>query len=208
MTTRPWYPFYWSDYSGKTMHLSQGQHGAYMLFLRWIYTSGKPIPDKHRLSIAQARLDVERNDAESVLHEFFVKRGDFWHNDRAKEVMKDAENRHSKLVEAGRLGGKHRSSIAQATTTITTPTEVSKNGKGNFSNHMGGNGNGFTVKDPAARLAKFQNWLAPKLGADLRDAWNVIALASDASLPGHLQAKETCRKVAIQNGKKGLPPQW
>jgi uncharacterized protein YdaU (DUF1376 family) len=38
-----YYPFYWADYSSKTYNLTQGQHGAYMLLLRHIYSTGKSI---------------------------------------------------------------------------------------------------------------------------------------------------------------------
>lgn len=111
---RPWYPFYWSDYSGKTFNLTQGQHGAYLLFLRQIYTTGQPIPVKQCYSIAKAMTEQEREDADLVLREFFRNEGDGWVNDRALEIMQDAEIKHEKRVLAGSIGGKQRSSNAKA----------------------------------------------------------------------------------------------
>lgn len=117
--TLPFYPFYWSDYSGKTMHLSQGEHGAYMLLMRYIYTTGKGVPDKQRYSIARATLEQEIANVESVLEQFFVLRGDVWENSTITEVMSEADEAHKRRVEAGSKGGKakakHSSSNAIAT---------------------------------------------------------------------------------------------
>jgi uncharacterized protein YdaU (DUF1376 family) len=96
------------------MHLTQGQHGAYMLFLRWIYTTGTPVPHKQRFSIALARLDLERSDATAVLETFFTRKGDAWHNARATETIADADKKHKKLAAAGREGGKKKASNALA----------------------------------------------------------------------------------------------
>lgn len=112
--TRPWYPFYWSDYSGKTFHLTQGEHGAYMLLLRQIYTTGKPIPEIMVYSVAKATLDQERSNVDSVLEQFFFKKNG-WQHRRASEIMQQAEEKHKKLVESGSKGGKARSSHPQAT---------------------------------------------------------------------------------------------
>ena len=110
----PWYPFFWGDYSSKTLHLTQGQHGAYLLLLRWIYTTGKPIPAKQCYSIAQARLKQEIADTDTVLVEFFEEICGFWHNIKAEEVIAEAQEKHQKLAEAGRAGGMKRASLAQA----------------------------------------------------------------------------------------------
>lgn len=127
--TQPWYPFYWSDYSGKTMHLTQGEHGAYMLLMRFIYTTGKPIPDKQRYSIARAMLEQECSNVDAVLDQFFVLEGDGWVNPTVSEVMNEAEERHKRRASAGKKGGeakaKQCSSNAKATT--ATATAKSKN---------------------------------------------------------------------------------
>lgn len=142
--TQAWYPFYWSDYSGKTMHLSMGQHGAYMLFLRWVYTTEKPIPHKQRYSIARAMLEQERSDADFVLSEFFIREGDEWRSNRADAVINETKNRHERRVNAGKKGGiakAERSSNARelpeqcnsnalVTTTTTTTTIEEKEPKG------------------------------------------------------------------------------
>lgn len=109
-----WFPFYWDDYSTKTMHLTQAQHGAFMLLLRWVYTTGKPIPDKQRYSIAQARLKPELDATDMVLSGFFKENGGFWHNIKAEEVMAEAAEKHRINSIKGRSGGLKRASNAQA----------------------------------------------------------------------------------------------
>jgi uncharacterized protein YdaU (DUF1376 family) len=224
MTTQPWYPFYWSDYSGKTMHLTQGQHGAYFLLLRWIYTTGKPIPHKARFSIAQARLESERSDAQATLDQFFERRGAFWHNLRAEEIMQAAEDKRQKLIEAGRVGGLKRSSHpqatlkpplseAQATRSTPRPREESKK-KDSFNGFVVENGNGknkglrnghsVTIQDPIERIARFQQKLLPELGTG---GHMIIAAACDAKHPDHQRALTAC-KLAAKSIGKGWPDNW
>lgn len=131
--TQAWYPFYWSDYSGKTLHLSMSQHGAYMLFLRWIYTSEKRIPHNQRYSIARAMSEQERQDADLVLSEFFVKDGDEWCSKRAEMVIYDTKNKHENRVNAGKKGGLAKSSNArelvkqsEGNALLTTTTTIYK----------------------------------------------------------------------------------
>lgn len=226
MTTLAWYPFYWGDYSKKTMHLSQGEHGAYLLLLRWIYTTEKPIPHKARYSIAQARLDHERADTDSVLTQFFERDGASWLNKKAYEIISEAKSKHAKFVEAGRLGGKQRSSNAQATLQASleprssnhnhTQIELNKpstlslasaNGKEAFSKGNGGKwaGNGgATIKDPAERLARFQKALAESFP---QKGWDIVSAAADPLAGDHARCLTLCRAQAKLIGK-GWPKQW
>jgi uncharacterized protein YdaU (DUF1376 family) len=210
MTSRPWYPFFWSDYSGKTLHLTMAQHGAYILLLRWIYTTGTAIPHKQRFSIAQARLDSERSDVEAMLGQFFVRKKDGWHNPKADEVMQDAEIRHKKLVEAGRAGGKARSSEAisdaQARLKLPQPQpqEVSK--KENFNLiGFGKSGNGHvTIKDPLDRLERFKKKLAESFP---KDGWLIVAEAQNVNSVDYARCLALCKAQAKLLGK-GWPHTW
>lgn len=112
--TLPYYPFFWSDYSGKTLHLTLVEHGTYFLLLRHIYTAGAPIPHRQRYSIAKALLKRERQAVDDVLTTFFRKDGDFWFNDRALEVMAESSLKHQKRVMAGGDGGRKKASNARA----------------------------------------------------------------------------------------------
>jgi uncharacterized protein YdaU (DUF1376 family) len=102
----PFYPFYWGDYSAKTFNLTQGQHGAYMLFLRHCYTTGERIPHDERYSIAKATLSEEQSNADLVLSKFFSKKGGEWSNSKVDEVLNKQHERHQALVEAGKRGGR------------------------------------------------------------------------------------------------------
>jgi uncharacterized protein YdaU (DUF1376 family) len=128
--TLPFYPFYWGDYSSKTFDLTQGQHGAYMLFLRHIYAEGTPIPHEQRYSIAKALLTQEQETADFILARYFTKQGAGWVNNRALDVMEEAEGKHYRRVIAaqkprkqclnnGKAMHEQRSSNALATRTRT-----------------------------------------------------------------------------------------
>lgn len=218
MSDLHWFPFYWGKYSNKTMHLTQAQHGAYILFLHWIYTTEKPIPHKQRFSIARASLDLERSDASFVLEQFFVRRGQFWHNETAEKVIVESKEKHERRARAGQIGGLKKASNAIAmpehcstnyTHTHThTHQEESKKGKIlNFVVGKSGSGNGHTtIKDPADRLARFQNTLV-KAFPDLKEGWLIIGKAMDPKEPDHHSALLTCQLKAKQIGK-GWPRQW
>ena len=105
---QPWYPFYWADYSGKTLDLTQGQHGAYNLLLRYIYTTGKRIAHQRRYSIAKATSEQEQQNVDFVLTEFFKRKSDEWYNEKADEVISDADRRHEAYVNAGKASAKRR----------------------------------------------------------------------------------------------------
>ncbi|MBO0358612.1 DUF1376 domain-containing protein [Hymenobacter sp. BT186] len=111
--TQAYYPFYWSDYSGKTMHLTQGQHGAFMMLMRWIYTTEKPVPDKQRYSIARAMSEQERSDTDAVLEEFFFRDGEMWRQDKCEHIIAKANEQHQRRVNAGKNGGLAKSKNAK-----------------------------------------------------------------------------------------------
>lgn len=94
----PYYPFFWGDYFSKTADLSQTQHGAFMLFLRHIYGTGKVIEDKKRYHIAMAFTEEERESADYVLKRFFkesIQDGlKIWRNEKCEKVIKEADEKH------------------------------------------------------------------------------------------------------------------
>lgn len=114
----PYYPFWWADYSAKTFNLTQGQHGAYLLFLRHIYTEGTTVPDADRYSIARAVLEQEQANADFILNKFFIRQGDQWFHSRAFEVLEDAHKAHEKRVNAGKKGGQAKAENAKQSPSI------------------------------------------------------------------------------------------
>ena len=117
--TLPFYPFYWGDYSAKTFDLSQAQHGAYMLFMRHVYTTGKNIDDNLRYQVAKANTIDERDAADFVLANFWRKKDGFWRQDRVLEIMDGAEKLHQVHVNKGKRPKKLSLSSTEATITIT-----------------------------------------------------------------------------------------
>jgi len=100
----PYYPFFWADYSSKTFDLTMEQHGAYILLLRYIYTTGKPIPHEERFSITKAKLKLSQKNTAIILEKFFVRDGNFWKNTRCEEIIKEQNSRHLERVSSGRKG--------------------------------------------------------------------------------------------------------
>jgi len=96
--------FYVGDYIADTMHLSQGQHGAYLLLICHYWNRG-PIPSKHCFSIARANDEQERSNVEQVLEEFFDREGAVWIHKRIDQERQRAAEKHAKRVSAGKIGG-------------------------------------------------------------------------------------------------------
>lgn len=117
----PFYPFYWADYSSKTFNLTQGQHGAYMLFLRHLYATGDMIPDVERYIIGKATDDEGRKNVDSVLEKFFIKEGEMWTHERVEEVMKSSETAHKRRVTAGKLKGKAKKALLKQSSSNAPP---------------------------------------------------------------------------------------
>lgn len=98
----PFYPFYWADYGSKTLYLTMQQHGAYLLLLRFQYTTGRRIPHELRYSLATGSLEQERADVDFVLGQFFKRKGDEWYSEKAEAVIKEATDRHQAFVNGGK----------------------------------------------------------------------------------------------------------
>lgn len=135
--TLPFYPFYWSDYTGKTYDLSQGEHGAYMLLLRHIYTMGEAIPHEKRFSIARATTEQEQANVEAVLHQYFKKIDAGWVNERAFEIMSEQNEKHGRRVSAGKMGGKAKAMGAKLrSSNATAMPEQSSSNQNQNQNHI------------------------------------------------------------------------
>lgn len=114
--SRHWMKMYWADYLGDTMHLSQGQHGAYLLLIAHYWNKGE-LQAKHCYSIARAMLEQERSNVDEVLEQFFERDGEFWRHRRVDQEIAEAQESYARRANAGSRGGKaraERSSNAQA----------------------------------------------------------------------------------------------
>jgi len=88
-----WYAHYPADYMKHTDHLSMLEDSAYRRLLDSYYAKGKPLSadPKHLLSICRAFASEEQNAVMSVINQFFVLKGKFYHNERADKEIEKAE---------------------------------------------------------------------------------------------------------------------
>jgi uncharacterized protein YdaU (DUF1376 family) len=98
---KAWMPLYIGDYLADTAHLTQGQHGAYMLFIMHYWVRG-PIPAKQKqcMSIAQARTPDECEAAQDVLDGFFELRDGCYHHKRIDKELADAAEAYARRAAA------------------------------------------------------------------------------------------------------------
>ena len=92
-------PLYVGDYLGDTGHLSQGQHGAYLLLLMHYWQKGSlPKSPEARYCIAGATDEQSRCNADAVMREFFPK----GKNRRLDFELQNAAERYAKRAGAAK----------------------------------------------------------------------------------------------------------
>ena len=132
--SRPWYPFYFSDYEAKTSHLTLAEHGAYSLLMGAYYKTGKPLPANavQLQKICRVFADDEVAALHSVLRQYFILRDGFYYNSRCEEEIEKANNiskvrsesASSRYANAGANAGAN--AYTTTITTTTTGTDTSK----------------------------------------------------------------------------------
>lgn len=201
-----WMPMYWRDYFQDTLEFSTFQHGIYLLLIGAYWARGGPLPsDPQALSkIARTSCDKLARYGNPVLAKFSTKDGLLYHDRIEKELLRSSERIASASASANARW--HTNAMLP----ISTPTEEQESKKGKILNFVvgkNGAGNGHTtIKDPADRLARFQNTLV-KAFPDLKEGWLIIGKAMDPKDPDHQSALLACQLKAKQIGK-GWPRQW
>lgn len=101
-------PLITGDYLKKTMSLSQGEHGAYLLLLIHYWDTRSPLPkDQEELyRIARASTEGERKNVDKILCKFFKQNRRGFVQKTMEEIIKKANDLRAKRAEAGRKGGK------------------------------------------------------------------------------------------------------
>lgn len=204
----PWYAHHLEDYDRRTGHLSMLQHGAYRLLLDYYYRTGSPLPAKaeHLHRICRAIAKEERVAVDSVVGQYFTLLSDGWHNSRADEEMLKAREISEKRRGAAKKSHKQSASNCSAnadTSTITPTKEENIITLNSFVVGKGGQG-----KPPLSdnyKLAKFQQWLAEKMG---EHGWRIVGIAADPANPNYAQAVEQCRRVTKAGGKEWPVGKW
>lgn len=99
--SKAWMPLFVGDYLGDTGHLTQGQHGAYLLFLMHYWQRG-PLPSDRDecYCIAHAMDEQSRCNADKVLKQFFVMADGFYRNGRIDAEREKAKTSYERRLSA------------------------------------------------------------------------------------------------------------
>jgi len=103
MSARSWMPLYWGDYLRDTSHLTQGQHGAYLLLIGHYWVKGK-LPAMHEqcYCIARAMDEQSRSNVDAVLSEFFDLDEDCYTHKRIDAEIEKADGSREKRANAAK----------------------------------------------------------------------------------------------------------
>ena len=112
--SKAWMPLFVGDYLGDTCHLTQGQHGAYMLLLMHYWQRG-PIPCDpiQCYCIARAMDEQSRCNVDSVLYQFFTKGDNCYRNHRLDTELEKAKISYERRVTAANARWKKVSAPAE-----------------------------------------------------------------------------------------------
>jgi uncharacterized protein YdaU (DUF1376 family) len=101
-----WMPMYIGDYLADTGHLTQAQHGAYLLLLMALWRQNGKFPDDDDALAAVTRsTPQEWKRLRPILARFCTVANGVWTQKRVTSEIENAERRYKSKVENGRLGG-------------------------------------------------------------------------------------------------------
>ena len=104
-----WMPIYVGDYLKDTSHLSQGQHGAYLLLLFHYWQRGEIKADiKQCYRIAKASTDEEKENTAFVIKEFFYHQEDQFRQKRIETELVKALEKKDKAVNKAQKAAEER----------------------------------------------------------------------------------------------------
>jgi len=99
--SKAWMPLYIGDYLGDTTHLTQGQHGAYMLLLMHYWQRGSlPAELEQCFCIAHAMDEQSKSNVSAVLSEFFRLEGGRYRQQRMDAELDKAEKSYKRRAYA------------------------------------------------------------------------------------------------------------
>lgn len=109
MTSLPYYPFYPSDFEGKTSHLTLEEDGAYNRLLRLMWmTPGCSLPNDDAWLARRMRVDAATfvRVVKPLIDEFFKVVGGRIIQPRLREEFEKADVTYRRRSEAGKKGGR------------------------------------------------------------------------------------------------------
>jgi uncharacterized protein YdaU (DUF1376 family) len=99
-------PIYWGDYARDTAHLSNTQHGSYLLLIKHYWCTGGPLPDNDeqlwRIACCAGKSEWKR--LRPALEKFFVVGDGLWRHKRIDAELAEAQRRVETRRNAGSKG--------------------------------------------------------------------------------------------------------
>jgi len=133
-----WTPFYTGDYLRDTRHLSQGEHGAYLLLLAHYWETGQPLPldEKVLFRIGSAHTRKEKDNILTILSQFFEKKVDGYHNKKSDEIIEARMAKKQVLSENGRKGGQANAKAIAEANAKQMPKQTDKHNQNQIQNSI------------------------------------------------------------------------
>ena len=100
--SRPWMPFYISDYIADTMHLGTLEHGAYVLLIAHYWRHGGLPDDDLKLARIVRATAEQWSEIRPALRPFF---SEGWTHKRIDSELAQAAEKYERRASAGRSGG-------------------------------------------------------------------------------------------------------
>ena len=113
-----YYQFNIGDFSLHTNHLTLEEEAVYRRLLDFYYDTELPIPVETQPVIRRLRLGCYEPTVDVILHEFFVKESDGWHNLRADIEIADYHAKGKTARENGSKGGRPKKNSGSKTQSV------------------------------------------------------------------------------------------
>ena len=113
-----YYQFNIGDFSLHTNHLTLEEEAVYRRLLDFYYDTERPIPIETHPVIRRLRLGLYEPTVDVILHEFFAKESDGWHNLRADIEIADYHAKGKTARENGSKGGRPKKNSGSKTQSV------------------------------------------------------------------------------------------
>ena len=113
-----YYQFNIGDFSLHTNHLTLEEEAVYRRLLDFYYDTELPIPIETHPVIRRLRLGLYEPTVDVILHEFFAKEADGWHNLRADIEIADYHAKGKTARENGSKGGRPKKNSGSKTQSV------------------------------------------------------------------------------------------
>lgn len=104
-----WMPWYIGDYMADTAHLSNAEHGSYMLMMAHAWMNGGALPSDDSRLARLARMTMEEwQSSRDVILEFWTLTDGVYVQKRLSDELEKAKNNQNQRSKAGKIGAGKR----------------------------------------------------------------------------------------------------